>query len=292
MSKNSMNHIYPFLNIQKAYWVAWIAFGMIISCSSKQSNEAQNIPKKNISKKAISSTHLTQTNINIPTNLPLQKEKMNDRLVFEKHSEAYLKDIIHRMQKGDAVKIVCFGNSITKGYKVGSYQTVEHPYPQSLEKMLQEHFKNPAIQVINEGHNGWKSNQALEYLPHIIAQKPDLVMLKFGINDAYSRFSLPFYETKITQIIAQLQQNQIKVLLLSPTPIHTSLNATVLSYAEVLPKIAENKNIAFFDLHQALNEKASQEKVDFETLLPDDIHLADDKYIWIAELIFHYLKKA
>lgn len=200
-----------------------------------------------------------------------------------------LKEVLNKIKNGDTVKIVCYGNSITNGYKVGTYGRVANPYPETFKKLLKTKFKNNQIQVINEGHNGWKSNQALQNIKTLVLdKKPDLVTLMFGINDAYSNFSLDFYKSQMETMIEKLQAENIVVLILTPTPILTEFNGKVLAYIEVLKTIAKEKKIAFLNLNKGIVQKAQVEKVDLKKMLPDDVHFADDKYAWLGELIFEF----
>lgn len=203
-----------------------------------------------------------------------------------------LEELKEKMKKGEKVKLVCFGNSITNGYRVGTYGKVENPYPETLEKIWQKEYNNPNIQVINEGHNGWRIDQAFAQLQNlVISKQPDLVSIMFGINDAYANYSLAKYEQYLKQIIAKLKAQNIKVLLLSPTPINRPENEKVQAYCEVMQKIAKEEKIAFFNVHQAVSERKQTKSVKFKQLLPDDIHFGDDYYAWIAEIIAEEWRK-
>lgn len=230
-----------------------------------------------------------------PKTRPVQKSTMNP----SDHSSAssaisptfteHLAPVLLALENGDTVRIVCYGNSITNGYKVGTYGQVARPYPEVLEELLRKHYQNPAVMVRNEGHNGWKSNQALAQASALVlTQKPDLVLIEFGINDAYSNFSVPVFIQNIQQLVQLLRQNGARVLLLAPTPIHTSYEAKVQAYTPALARLAEQEKIAFFHLHQALLLRLKKEALTMSQMLPDDVHLADDYYAWIAEAVFQF----
>lgn len=205
---------------------------------------------------------------------------------------SHLESIIKAMQSGDSVRWLCYGNSITHGYRVGSFGQVKYPYPEVLETMLQEKYANPNIFVINEGHNGWRSDQALHNLESmVLSQTPDIVSIMFGINDAYSNFSLEFYKMNMQGMIDRLLKANISVLLLSPTPIHTPFDSMVSDYGEVLSQIAQEEQIAWINVNQALRRRLEYEEMTLASILPDDIHLADERYRWIAECIFHEIIK-
>ncbi len=208
------------------------------------------------------------------------------------NSKKNLEAVLKKMKKGDSTKIVCYGNSITNGYKVGTTARVANPYPEVLEKLLQKHFGNALLQVVNQGHNGWRSGEALQNIQSlVITLKPDLVILKFGINDAYSSVSVTRFEQNMKQIIALLKQQNIAILLLRTSPINTPYETAVSKYAPALVKLAKEEQIAFFDLHTALLNRLDKEKIMLHAFLPDDVHLADEYYPWIADAIFEFLTK-
>ncbi|TAE08336.1 MAG: SGNH/GDSL hydrolase family protein [Bacteroidetes bacterium] len=188
------------------------------------------------------------------------------------------------------LKVVCYGNSITNGFKVGSAGKVANPYPETLAKLLQTRYPQAQIIVKNEGHNGWRADQALNAVGKLVLpEKPDWVVLELGINDAYSNFSPAVYVQYMKQLVQTLKQNNIKVLLLTATPIATKYHEKVLAYHAPLRALAESEGCAFLDLSTYIAQRAEKEQFTTETLLPDDVHLADDQYAWIADAIMTLL---
>jgi lysophospholipase L1-like esterase len=203
---------------------------------------------------------------------------------------ADIDELVAKLKRGDSIHIICLGNSITYGYKIGSYGQVENPYPKVLNNLLCQKFNNNSLKITNEGHNGWRADQALAELETmIIAKKPDWVFIKYGINDAYFGFSEREFAQNLRQIVLKLTQNGIRVLLLSPTPIDTIYNEKIINFSSYIKKIAEEEKVAFFHLHEAIAKRAKSEQVQIQDLLPDEVHFADDKYTWIAEEIFDFL---
>jgi lysophospholipase L1-like esterase len=272
---------------QLFYLYNWLIISLlaILACSPQAQEQKEKKPKtdsisiQNLPK-VIAKTHSINQD-SMPIKYPT--------LVLENYapSRAFLQS---KLNQGDSVKIICYGNSITRGYKVDSYETVEKPYPQTLEKLLKTHYKNPKIKVINEGHNGWRSDQGLANLTKlVIAQKPDWVILEFGINDAYSGFSNQLYQTKMQLIINELQKNNIPILLCSPTPILTAYNARLLEYSQILLNLARQNKVNFLHWHQIISQRAEKNQVKPKDLLPDEVHFADEKYQWLAEAILAWL---
>lgn len=280
------------------YKIILFSFLIILThaCSQNKETESSNkmqVENKDIPKQEINlqeeDKEIAKPETKSDTTL---KEEVLENLNLEKNSYTGFKEIKERMQKRENVKIVCFGNSITNGYKVGTYGRVANPYPETLEKLWQKEYNNPNIKVINEGHNGWRVDQAFNQLQNlVIDKKPDLVTIMFGINDAYANYSLPKYMQYLKQIIRQLKAHNIKILLLTPTPIDRPENKLVQKYCQIMQVVSKEENIAFFNIHQTILERKQKESVKFAQLLPDDIHFGDEYYVWIADSIAELWKK-
>gem|GEM_PF-1298297 len=279
------------------YMFLWISI-FICACQSvekKSENQAKsdsNIIQAKITSVAKNSDTLQPSKENSRNEYILQIDSSTIKLpiLMYPNSKENLEPILEAFQEGDTVKIVCYGNSITNGYKVGTSGRVANPYPESLEKKLQTHYKNQHIKIINQGHNGWRSGEALANVQRlVIAEKPTLVILEFGINDVYSSLSPARFEQNMRQLISQIKASNIRILVLLPTPIQTEYESKVQQYAPVLEKITKEEKIAFFDLHSAILQRLQEEKITLTKLLPDNVHLADDYYVWISDAIFDFL---
>lgn len=73
--------------------------------------------------------------------------------------------------------LVCFGDSLTSG--VGAEKGKD--YPSILSRKLK-------IPVINAGHSGDTTENALERVDSVIEQKPEIVIVEFGANDLLTSF--------------------------------------------------------------------------------------------------------
>jgi len=198
-----------------------------------------------------------------------------------------------RLEAGKQVKIVCYGNSITNGAVAiaKSADKVPNPYPEVLKTLLLALYPKARLDIVNEGHNGWRAYQGYaEADDLVIAHKPDWVILEFGINDVYSGFSPTLYTAHMKQLVQLLMRHKINVLILTATPIATAYHKKVLAYHTPLRALAESQDCAFLDLATAIANRAQQENVSAKTLLPDNIHFADEKYAWISEAIIDFIK--
>jgi lysophospholipase L1-like esterase len=203
-----------------------------------------------------------------------------------------LTELRKMMKSGKEVKIVCYGDSITYGFE-DVKNAPYHPYPQTLEELLVKKYKNQKISVINEGHSGWRSDQAANKATELVLnQKPDVVLLDFGINDAYSDFTEVYFKKKMTELVKTVKKEGALVIILSPTPINTNKSNMVKAYIPILEAVAKEQKILYFDLHNAILKRAIKEKKKLSDILPDNIHFANEYYAWIAEELFKFLNNA
>src|SRR5690606_27632248 len=96
-----------------------------------------------------------------------------------------------------------------------------------------------AVELINAGvgssHSGTIHDNSVAKVSHgrdrfkeaVLAQKPDLVIIAFGANDAYidsntpdgaSRISLEQYRNNLVYMITELRKQKAKVILVAPSP--------------------------------------------------------------------------
>lgn len=177
-------------------------------------------------------------------------------------------------------KIVCYGDSITFGYRVGSGRQVEVPYPKALQNILGDNYK-----VINEGHSGWRSTTALRNLKCLVLdEKPDIVFLMLGINDALgSEFGRTKkfieYFKNIQEIYNYCINDNIEIYILIPTP---TIWEQVEEFSRKLKLACTNNNIKFIDIHDWMINFMEENQFKSEDCIPDGVHFADDKYSTIA----------
>ncbi len=220
---------------------------------------------------------------------------MNNIVLYneEKQKLTSLKELKERAVLGqDSIKIVCFGNSITYGFSVISSKQVDKPYPQELATMFGAKYPKILLEVVNEGHNGWRSDQALTNFDDLISpKKPDLLILKFGINDAYSSFTQAMLKKNLTEIVKKAKKEKMLVLLLTPTPTDTPQNAIIAGYIPVIKAVAKEHKVYFLDTHKAIINKMKEKKLSLAQILPDKVHLDSPYYEWIAEEVFDFIEK-
>jgi acyl-CoA thioesterase-1 len=168
-------------------------------------------------------------------------------------------------------KIVIVGDSITEaGKNPGGYVWL-------LERYLSALYPDRQIKIVNAGISGNKAtDMQARFQKDAINQKPDLVMINVGVNDVWHAFfnfqNLQFYpqgnwlagvplaeyRDKITQMVLAAKAAEIRVVLLSPTPIGEILdgpeNRRLQEYIAAMREIALQNQCLFIDLNGPYRE--------------------------------------
>lgn len=212
--------------------------------------------------------------------------------LFKKENKS--KKIIRQMKQGKPVSVVCFGDSITWGHYLRSYITkkgTQDNYPNNLEKILQDYYKNKNIKVYNEGHDGWTAKKALENkngLERVLSLKPDLVIIMFGINEVITlpRVSRSVYEKSMDLIVKKLKLNKIEILILSPTPIHI-MDKALREYSDIIMDISKSNGTFVLNMRNLISEYIKENNLKKYNIIGiDNVHFWSNKYKIISEIIF------
>ncbi|MEH7225701.1 SGNH/GDSL hydrolase family protein [Bacillus sp. JJ1566] len=198
--------------------------------------------------------------------------------------------VIQKLKSSQPVTIVAYGDSITWGYdrdaRSGKVKQVKNPYPKVLEKELRKKYGYHHIKVINQGHPGWTSIQALENIEEeVLSYQPDFVIFMFGINDArghkkYSPNALPVpvdqYQENNRQILQQLKENGIEVVIISATTITSNKNngnKNQPHYTYAIKSLANEESVLYINGGE----------IPIKENLSDGIHFKAEQYRLIAE---------
>lgn len=176
-----------------------------------------------------------------------------------------------KISKGSLV--IALGDSLTYGY--GADHSAA--YPNVLSKLTGWNVKN-------EGINGNTSQDVLDRLDGIIAQKPKLVLLGIGGNDVLRRVNPSVTKENINQIIKRLQDANIAVVLIAQPHLSASALFGKASDNPIYEDIAKQHKVPLFadEWSSILSDKS---------LKSDEIHANAQGYQKFAESIQNYLKE-
>jgi acyl-CoA thioesterase I len=104
--------------------------------------------------------------------------------------------------------ILDFGDSLTAGYGL----MPEQAFPARLEAWLRDH--GAAARVVNAGVSGDTTTDGLARLDWALADKPDLVILALGANDALRGIDPATVRANLDKILQKVKIAGAKVLIL------------------------------------------------------------------------------
>ena len=181
-------------------------------------------------------------------------------------------------------RIVCLGDSITKGYRPGVKEVETFPY--RIETQLRKDGSD--VEVLNVGIGGETSTQGLKRLKAaVIDQQPDFVTIMYGANDSYIdmgkatvRVPLDEYRANLTAMIHELRKEKITPILMTTNRYgdkhppdgsgkhpHLQMDA----YMKTCREVAESEKVLLID-HQSLWIEAGKKGTDLETWMTDHVH--------------------
>ncbi len=97
--------------------------------------------------------------------------------------------VIEKLKNRQPVTIAVSGDSISEGYNASEFTKVSPflpPYPTLVATQLEATY-GAKVTLRNFAVGGWSSRQGVDDLPKLLASKPDLVIIAYGMNDVGGR---------------------------------------------------------------------------------------------------------
>ena len=104
-------------------------------------------------------------------------------------------------------QVLAFGDSLTAGLGL----PVEQTFPSRLEARLKA--DGLGLRVVNAGNSGDTTTDGLARLDWALAEKPDIVILELGANDALRGIDPKTVRANLDAMITKIQTSGAKVLL-------------------------------------------------------------------------------
>ena len=129
----------------------------------------------------------------------------------------------------------------------------------------------------------------------MLAENPDLVIQGRGINDLRgsgfggAALTVAQYRQNLDAYVRTVRSSGIEMILLTPTPIRDITNnyhQRLQIFSEAALEVAARHGIYGINLQAELWAYISNKRVSLVDLLPDNVHFADAKYAWLAEILF------
>ena len=171
-------------------------------------------------------------------------------------------------------------------------------------------------QVINAGIGGNSTTNLLKRIEKdVINHHPDITILMVGTNDMLNSkkmISFQDYTDNLNEIVKRLQDNVIRLILMSPPPVDSSYlflrhdrnlytvtpNEKLDSLSHIIENIAIENNVLFLNLYKIFTElnlpKHNEDlfiRNPYNSGIADGVHPTSLGYHFIAENVFQFLKK-
>ena len=176
-------------------------------------------------------------------------------------------------------EILAFGDSITAGFGLPAGDAL----PARLEAKLRA--DGLAVHVINAGNSGDTTADGLARLDWALAEKPDVVILELGANDALRGLEPATVRANLDKMIAKIQASGAKVLLagmLAPSNFGEEYQQ---AFNRIYPELAEAHGAALYPFildGVALDRQLNQ---------PDGMHPNERGVAIIVEHIAPYVAR-
>ncbi len=92
-----------------------------------------------------------------------------------------------KLQAKQPIKLVVFGDSITEGYNASGFTKAapfQSAYPGLVAEGMQQRYGS-VVTLVNAAKAGTQASWGLQNIDKVIAEKPDLVLLAFGMNHGH-----------------------------------------------------------------------------------------------------------
>lgn len=119
-------------------------------------------------------------------------------------NEKALPKTIQKLKSKEAVSIVLLGDSISTGCNASGWANCS-PHQPPYQDLLLEHLKqtySPDITLTNLAVGGTSTPWGLTRIPDVVAARPDLVILAFGMNDSSGRSAEEYKSSTLAMIKA------------------------------------------------------------------------------------------
>ncbi len=172
----------------------------------------------------------------------------------------------------EPVRVVCLGDSVTGVY----YHTGgRRAYPEMLQVALKRLYPNAQVEVLNAGISGHTTVDALNRLDtDVIAHKPHLVTVMFGLNDM-TRVPLAEYEANLSTIIQKCREAGAEVMLCTPNSVTDTPSrprTKLFEYREGILRVGEREHAPVVDCFSVFEAVRSDNSSQWLMIMSDEIH--------------------
>lgn len=170
------------------------------------------------------------------------------------------------------VRVVCFGDSVTGIY----YHTGgRSAYPEVIHEALTARYPGSKLKVFNAGKSGHTTANGLGRIQQdVLAHKPHLVTVMFGLNDV-AKGNIDLYRKNLIEIVTKCRAAGAEVILATPNAVAETPDRPVekvAAFAEVARTLAKDLSVPLADAHAFLGALHSTRPEAWRLSMSDEIH--------------------
>lgn len=184
---------------------------------------------------------------------------------------------------------VAFGDSITDGYGVS------RGFVSFVTERILKACPGLDLLTVNTGMSGDTSRGGLYRLGRdVLDQRPDLVTINFGVNDAFSGISPEQFADNLREMVSRIRGAGCEwTLLLSCEAIPDQwAERQVLPYWGAMNAVAEETGCVYADVHGHWLRELEGGRSESELIIPGDLHPSEEGHRLIAEAVFQAMEES
>ncbi len=186
---------------------------------------------------------------------------------------------------GEPVRIVCFGDSVTGVY----YHTGgRRAWTDMLGIALGQIYPKAQVEMTNAGRSGHTTGAGLARIERdVVAKKPDLVVVMFGLNDIGQR-KPELYRENLRTIVRRCRESGAAVVLCTINSVYANERrsmAKVAEYSQVVREVAKELTVPLADCFAAYEEVRKKGPTEWMLLMSETIHPCMDGHKLFAEVV-------
>jgi lysophospholipase L1-like esterase len=190
-----------------------------------------------------------------------------------------------RLEAGEAVTIVCLGDSVTGVYY---HSGGRRSYPELLEATVHQAFPAAQVRVINAGVSGNRTADGLARLRRdVIELQPDLVVVMFGLNDMEG-VPVARFKRNLEELATQIQASGAEVLLCTTNDVIDSplrRRDDLIKYVTAIRGVCRSHSLALADVFDTFESLRASSESGFRQEMNDEIHPNLDGHRRIAATV-------
>ncbi|HPS56584.1 MAG TPA: SGNH/GDSL hydrolase family protein [Spirochaetota bacterium] len=195
---------------------------------------------------------------------------------------------ISKMSSGEPLKITAFGDSLTYGWMVSK------GYLDYLGELISSTYPESRVEILNRGVPGDTALDGFSRMKRDVkGDRADLVLVQFGLNDAYTGFSPDEFESNLERIITELKSSfNPEIALLTSVYIKMPEYRHVLHYYDRILMLAERYSLPVARVHKYWEGKVAGGADFYKLVQGDGVHPTEEGYKLFAEAVMDIFRPA